>query len=507
MSTRNNRLKFLLNAVLHGDQQVNGQESLFLEAMCADPDPPRCISRIIESNKGLSSLQEAIRSNLSIAFFNDHVSPLLQYLQAPALKTIGGGKFLEKVILAIVDASIFWSPFLDAFRIGKLQENAQQGFAWLLLQLISLSDRETADPYRQVAEDPFTLNLLQSLSHPDAKAIVEKIEKVLAAFTAVSQPEGGFVPGGRHDNDFVDFREIAILPTADEIASTERPFLRPSSMFNDPDTENTRTATYLDNQFRLLREDMLYEMREEVQALLSPKGNRKNRGIAIDELTLLDVHYGTEERRCKWGLTFQCKTDLPQLKDHKGPTKRKAYLKEHVQGKKFLRHMSLACLLVDDQVLAFPVINRDEDLLAKDRPILVLQLDGEKSTTKTLLKLKIAKKIKLILIDTAIFSYEPVLTALQQIKTLPLSGELLLWKEDSAVDFVLQSPKMESLIQAIQRHPRHDLRALLGTSKPIVLDAAQGASLLSGLTQAVSLIQGPPGTLIINIHAFSHLDL
>jgi hypothetical protein len=507
--TRAPRLKSFLNAVLRGERPIGMQGSLFLDAVCAHEDPPTCISAIIESEKGLPSLQHAMRTDLSITFLNGPASTLLKYLQAPALKTIGGGQFLVKIILAIVEPPIFWTPFVGAFRAGSLQEPAQLCFAWLLLQLLLLPrESEAADPYRKVAEDPSIIDCLLGLSHPDAKAIGQKIAKVISTSTAVNQPDDAFGPGGRHDNDFVDFRDIAILPTSDEIASTESPFIRPSAALTDPETETIRTAMYLDNQFRLLREDMLHEMREEVQLLMGSRKGRSNRGLAVDGLALLGVYCGPEGKRCKWGLMFQCKDVLPQLKDKKGAKERKAYLMENSQGKKILKHQSLACLVVDDRVLAFPTINRDEELLARERPVIVLQFDGTRAATNVLSKLKVAKKIKLVQIDTAIFSYEPVLTALQQIKDLPLSRELLFWKEDSSVGLVEHSSKMEYVIRRIQRNPSQDLRSYLtGSSKPIILDAAQGASLLSGLTQTVSLIQGPPGDVINGIGSLPLPDL
>jgi hypothetical protein len=106
------------------------------------------------------------------------------------------------------------------------------------------------------------------------------------------------------------------------------------------------------------------------------------------------------------------------------------------QGKKVLKHQSLVCLLVDGQVLAFPTINRNEELLAMEPPTIVLQFDGHKSVTKTLLELKTAKEIKLVQISTAVFSYGPVLSALQNIKELPLSRELLFWEDSSDLSTV-----------------------------------------------------------------------
>jgi hypothetical protein len=495
-SARNARLRSFLNAVLHGEKPVGQQGDLFLDAVSSHQDPPACINNIIASDTGLSSLKEAIHSNFSESFFNGSVATFLQYLQAPALKTIGSGQYLTKVILTIVDPPIFWLPFVNAFRDGHLQENTQRCFAWLLLQLIMIPG-EAAAGYRKVAEDKSTLHLLLNLSHPEGKAIGQHIQRVLSTSAAAVHPEHGYSPGGRHDNDFVDFREIAILPTADEIASKDQPFLRHSSVLDDPETLDVRTALYLDNQFRLLRDDMMYEMREEMTMVLGLKNGKGGRATVIDGLTIFGVHCGPVSRRSKWGLALMCNGDLPQLKGQSGFPERKAYLKEDYQGKKVLKHQSLVCLLVDGHVSAFPTINRDEELLAKEPPIIVLQFDwySVSNITKMLLELKSAKNIKLVQINTAVFSYEPILSALQNIKDLPLSQELLFWESGSGVELVNHDSKMESLVRMIQNNPHKDLRGYLGSSKSIVLDKAQEASLLSGLTQTVSLIQGPPGNM------------
>lgn len=145
--------------------------------------------------------------------------------------------------------------------------------------------------------------------------------------------------------------------------------------------------------------------------------------------------------------------------------------------------------------MAFPTINRDEDRLAADPPVVILQFEGEASTKKALLKLKSTGRpwIKLIQVDTAIFSYEPVLAALQDMRTMPLSQELLCWSATS----VVQSPSVKAsptrILAALREDPRQDFSGLIQTPKSIFLDDSQASSLLSGLTQTVSLIQGPPG--------------
>ncbi|KAG6913881.1 hypothetical protein DXG01_003717, partial [Tephrocybe rancida] len=48
----------------------------------------------------------------------------------------------------------------------------------------------------------------------------------------------------------------------------------------------------------------------------------------------------------------------------------------------------MSCLLVDDEIVAFPSLNRDEDLLIKKPPIIVLQIKGEAAVSRALLRLK-----------------------------------------------------------------------------------------------------------------------
>jgi hypothetical protein len=144
--------------------------------------------------------------------------------------------------------------------------------------------------------------MLLTSSQLDTRTFGSKIKHIIAACSpgaAVDNDEVG--PGGRHDNDFVNFREITILPTADEIASNEPAFLHPSAQLEDPDPEDTRMAMYLDNQFRLLREDMLYEMREELEIALGEKKGQ-HRGLVLDGFNFLDIHWGKDDRNCRWEL-------------------------------------------------------------------------------------------------------------------------------------------------------------------------------------------------------------
>jgi hypothetical protein len=480
-------LNKLFNSTLTGSQVVSARQGpLFLQAICSQADPALCFGRVMESPIGKTSLQAAMHSDMSPAFHNGSATALFSYMKASHLKSIEGGNFLNQVLLHIVEPPIFWNSFRNAFVDKKLSENAQASFSWLLLQLISLPG-ELAGPYRQVAGDATLQELLLTSSNLETRANGQKIKNIVETFSNGALTIEEYAPGGRHDNDQADFRKISILPTADELASTEIPFLRPSSWLEDEETKDHRTATYLDNHFRLLREDMLYELREDLQ-IATGKKKGHHHGMVINGLTLWGLYHPRPDRRCKWSIALKCRHDFWQLKGIR-PKDRMKHLNDNP---KILKHQSCACLLSGTDVIGFVTIHRDEELLARFPPVIAVQLQGQASVIKALIALKTAGPVTLVQIDTALFSYEPILKSLQDAKSVPLSSELLFLHNGS--DQSTPPARFRRIIEAIKREPGCELQRLLRTPKSIKLDKSQAASLVSGLSQNVSLIQGPPGT-------------
>ena len=202
-----------------------------------------------------------MRFNVSSNFLNGPAIELLRYLQAPALKIICGGDLLRELILCIVKPPIFWNHFVKSFNDGTLQESAIQSFAWLLVELLSLPAEKSLE-YHDLAQDLTAREPLLSSPHFEIRTLGQKIKHILSTLDSAAPANGELGPGGRHDNDFVDFRQISILPTADELTSAEPPFLLVAEAVEDPNRVCSRPAVHLDNQFRLLREDMLREIRE-----------------------------------------------------------------------------------------------------------------------------------------------------------------------------------------------------------------------------------------------------
>lgn len=490
-SERIARLTKFFNSVLNGGQPLKTfkQAELFIEALCNQPDLLTCIEKVISSRAGLSAVQSCLRFDASVSFHNGAAADLIGYLQDPGLKVILGGDYVRQVTQHMAEPPIFWNGFLLSFRNGLLDLDAQQCFGWLLHELLCQTPG-IGGSYLTVAQDPSILASLLDSSVFEIRTIGQKIKHFISSLDAPDVGTDDRGPGGRHDNDFVDFREVAIHPTADEIRSGEPPFLRLAETLEDSAYEDKRLAIHLDNQFRLLREDMLVELRGELQIVSGAKKGR-HRGMVVKGFTVLGIDCGEARRRLPWGLQLQCTSDLPQLANVK-TEKRKDFFNA---DRNIFKHQGLACLIVDEEIAAFPTIHRDVDQLAHKPSIITLQFRGIASTSKSLLKLKTGQHVKLVQLDTAVFAYEPVLRGLQDIRDLSLADELLLWSSDSVP---LQSPHAPiALISMLETNPSQDVQDLLLTPKSIRLDKAQMSSLLRGLKQRLSLVQGPPGEFLL----------
>ncbi|KAL4256309.1 CbxX/CfxQ family protein [Pleurotus pulmonarius] len=484
MAERELKLRKFFNTTLAGQKPLApSQKDLFIEAFCSQADVIGCLNHVRNSQQGLQVIQNVMRFDLSETFFNSGTVKVLTYLQGPDVANIDSGKFVFQYLHAIVEPPIFWTPFCEAFKAQRLGGEAQKCFAWVLLQLIMLSDNDSAG-YRALAQDPQIIDILLNSPDLELRTYGQKLKNAVAT----ADVKGDYRPGGRHDNDFEDYREISILPTGDEVMSSEFPFLRRRVDVDDPETLGSRAATYLDNQFRLLREDMLSEMREEIQ-IAGGKNKGKRRGFSAEGLQLIDVHCTPDVHHDRWGILLRLSDEFPQFRKLNSK-QRVDYLKRQ---SKFLAHQSLTCLFGDGHIIGFASIQRDEGLLSGSPPVLLLLPYGSKTTIENLLtKLQSSNVLSIMQINTAIFAYEPVLKAIQSMKAVPLEKEILFW-HNGYTPISLQS-MARSIVSSIQASPQSDLQKVLCTPKSIKLDKSQSQSLLAGLSQRLTLIQGPPGT-------------
>lgn len=481
------KLSAFFHKVVHGQRKLLTARDgkLFIEAMCVQADPATCSHKILSSPFGLSVLQASVRFDTSVTFLNNDAVPLLRYLQSPPLKAIGSGSVLAQLLLSMVEPPFFWEALIKSFTSGLLNPSASQGFSWLLLELVSLPGKASS-PYLAVVGSSNVLDLILKSPDGETRNLGQKIKHALPLDASELHNDAEARPGGRHDNDHADHRQICIMPTADELLSKDRPFFRTADFIDDPKNLSSRYGIHLDNQFRLLREDMLGEIRDELKILTGKKAGR-HKGIIVDGLYPAGLEMGTGQKRLPWGVVLNCKQGLPHLKNI-SRDKRKGFLRDN---RHILRQGNMACLLIDGEPAAFPTIHRDEEALSNSPAAITVQFADDSTLSYALSKLKTSGNVKLAQLDAAIFAFEPFLRRLQEMNTLPLIDEILQWE----IGKEIKGPSFQPahIIKTLQSRPGKELKEVLDVKKSVILDQSQMNSLCACLNQRISLVQGPPG--------------
>ncbi|OJK04769.1 hypothetical protein ASPACDRAFT_56208 [Aspergillus aculeatus ATCC 16872] len=506
MASRTDRLAKYFDLVLKGKRPVVTVEHFtrLLEAIAEQNDRAACVERLVASPAARDAIHAGIRSNTDPDFLNKHTAAFLQYLAAPSVKTLCSGQHLRDLLDLVVEPRTVWTAFLRAFHAQRLTEPAVQAFAWLMIEcLITPATATAATERADLVDDARTVvdsgALLELSRSPETRAYGHKLKQVVelkasASSTAVENAD--YVPGGRHDNDHADYRQIAIYPTNDELCRSveKKPFYRRADEILRLPVEK-RAAGHLDNQFRLLREDMLSEIREELQAMKKQKKKRRRGGrtvTALKGLSLQEICNGPEKRMTPCGLVIACRQGLEALTARGDKESRKAFLKS---DRGYLRHQSFGCLLRGsgggEEIVSFATVDRQIDYLLEDVPQIVLRIVGDEAVRKTLSYFTLYSDLMFVFVDTAVFAYEPILRRLQEKTELPLAEELLDYRHGSEIarSHTIDERLIEGLDQGVTT-----LQDVLATENPISLDASQMQSFVSGLTQKISLIQGPPGT-------------
>lgn len=486
---RSERLARYFGAVVHGKQEVQDLNNFkrFIEAILDQGDPSVVVQRIISSPSALSTLHKGLRFNLTPVFINGYTAKLILYLNHREVKLLCNGQFLEQILLVFLEPRTLWNAFLEAFRTRKLNDDAIRALCWLMIELLSLPPSSAVD-VRADAQAILDDGSLLSSSLVDVRNFGHKIRYLVdmkSSATTLQKLE--ITAGGRHDNDFADFRLTAIYPTADEMGCAEKPFYRRAEdIVQLP--HNQRIAGHVDNQFRLLREDMLSELRDDFQiARGTKKGRRSAFHLKNLSLARLRCTSGPQNRLrpCTVGVT--AKVGLERLKNLSKES-RKTFLKNTPN---FVKHRAFGCFIRDTEIVAFATIEREIDDLVSDPPVVMLRIAGEEAIKKSLLYLKLYNDVEFLVVDTAMFAYEPILKCLQQRVDLPLTEELFLYDKEQTMRDSSLAPW--DIVNKLKDESGFNIQNILRTPKAITLDPSQLDSLLAGLTQRVSLIQGPPG--------------
>ncbi|KAK3293760.1 P-loop containing nucleoside triphosphate hydrolase protein [Chaetomium fimeti] len=497
-SRRAARLRHLFWDTLDGKRFVRSSQEgqLFLESLRTQPSPSRCVEVLVSKPSGLNAVREAVRSDLSEAFISSQTLPFLRYLSDPGVKTLVDGQHLEQVLLAVANPPTLLDALVALFDSGKVVDDGLYSFAWLALELISLRPGTQVDissVLRCVSDDQ---RLVKSEDHA-TRELGYKIKKVIQLRSSPSQKDEPGGPGGRHDNDFADISKIQIYPTTDEFLSTQQPYYQTAREIVDTEADK-RPRAHLDNHFRLLREDMLAELREDIQVATGKKKGRRN-ALLLGHLVPAGIEIGdaTTGRFKRCTLLLKCFSGLGFLNRISDAGARKKYLKDQPG---LLRHQAFGVLCREKDILGFAFVDRDIDMLTQSPPIVSLQFTDDDALRRALLALSFPKRelVQFVLVDTPVFAYEPVLLGLQRITDLPLLDLLVNPAAIPHSDFKTPKrlcPLVSKLKAAVKTLGPESVIELATTStRKVQIDDAQLNALLLALTSPVSLIQGPPGT-------------
>jgi hypothetical protein len=297
-------------------------------------------------------------------------------------------------------------------------------------------------------------------------------------------------PGGRHDNDQLNFRSIRTLPTSQELQCATRPWLPLASGAND--FVEDPTLRLISNNFRLLREDAVFSMKEKIQGDYRPWTNARIVDIDISVkkgLVAFVVQCDPKKQRFNWQFSRSlshgsvvafcrggfphllgtiCTRELVMLNSEGGP---KIGVSFDMDGGHFITALD-------------SLIESSLDIGEQNR---YLGRNGENQL----------EAFRMIEASTSYATYQPVLNSLQTMTEIPFVEELCEQALPCGTSYLTYLPDTLRMPEdEICNGHTLDLNSttveeLCSATK---LDISQAMALLHAFSTRVSLIQGPPGT-------------
>ncbi|XP_052816634.1 NFX1-type zinc finger-containing protein 1-like [Mya arenaria] len=281
-----------------------------------------------------------------------------------------------------------------------------------------------------------------------------------------------------------DFRDISIFPKMKDISLNEVPFLRA----NKVEGKYSSVDTYLDVQFRLLREDYVKPLRDGIfeyqKSIKTGENVKKLRNIRIYHSVQILFPVCTSS-----GLNHIVRFDNSSLKGINWVASQR------------LKHGSLVCLSPDNfETVVYAVIkNRDPNKLEEGQ----LEIHFDNLSSEVLCG---KRNATFIMAESAAYfeAYRHVLEGLQEITDeMPMSRYIITC--DTKIkppSYVLNkgSPEYDftCLLQENDNAPEIKYPVLNTRQWPscnqLGLDTSQYQALQTAVTKEFALIQGPPGT-------------
>ncbi|ESK92391.1 nfx1-type zinc finger-containing protein 1 [Moniliophthora roreri MCA 2997] len=473
----------LFDDVCDGKTKLNHRNVFpFLESLCSHPNP---VPILLESPSGLSAFKRAMMTDFGSSFYNG--------LCCRVLSKLSQSKDLEedvrRVLAALADPPLFYVSLFTSITEDYLAEETQKWFGWLLLQHVLQPD-STSSPWSsllKVYKDTPAVEALLRSPRKDIREIGEKIIALVPGRTGEQEDEEKAGPGGRHDNDFEDFRTIFNMPTPAEVMSKAKPYLLPSSAFEKEEDPAKRCAVYLETQYRLLREAMVVrELREEVQHLLKGEGKDEKEPV-IPNVEFVGIETSVPSLSGYWGWKFKCPEDFDLTFG------RTAYTPP-IPKLPGWRSWDLVLLMEGDEILAFCDFARDEDALGQTPPVLVLKPYGDEAIiSNALVRLRNGSPKRLLRTGEAYWDEMEPIKKIQTMRSLPFTEEMLLLSTTPLEPEHLPA----DVLRALEVNDKCNIGQLLQTDggrRTVILNEDQANALTAALQERVCLIQGMPGT-------------
>lgn len=479
------------------------------------------LNALIESDDDLGTLyvltqedldgEKSVKKALSLVNSSAEILKFLAFLGKDDLNKGSAKQCVEKCYMTAFETPGLLPLLLDDLKNRRIKLNSDCiVLTWFLVAVVRIDPSSRED--RKVLE---MVDILLGMHKSDAG---DAISALLYSHFHKTEDRGGAVAfdprcvqslanlqdlSPQHDNDFpLDFRRIEILPTVEELKSSS--LVGIALCGHDSSVPiGVASSRVLERQFRLLREDMLAPMKEEMKTELELPQNKQRRVFNAPEL----VDVVLEPRACllvRVGVPPLLRGRLKSMK----PKEISAFFEEG-GGRRVLGKESMVAFIGKDKASGHEVkavglvVRRDPKEFAVHQGFLTVGIAFSDDIIHEMLSLlefqpnrehssgnqddKHSNKGKSFMRGTrystcifqatsSYFSYEPVLRTLQDMDNIPFAEEL-----------VMNSPPLPVEASNGYRMPS-------SVRDKLQSDLSQLQAVERAMLQRVSLVQGPPGT-------------
>jgi len=315
-------------------------------------------------------------------------------------------------------------------------------------------------------------------------------------------------PGGRHSNDQINYRDIQLVPTIDELLCEKNPWL-PLHNESNKYIENPESRL-LDSNFRLLRADAVCTMKERINEQTHLWKNSRIVGLSCHQKDLSPLSFIIQmDEKNNAGKATDWRNNariLPQNSIialcHNGIPIRLGTIIVRECRKNGEWLLAPGGAKIGVSFYSQTDFNTSIEEIGKNAP-LTEKINNLKKSTKGEKKMYFSQEhyreqmicYDLVVVSQSFFSYEPILKTLQEMDSVPLANEIVLINSQSERPLYLPQ-----VVRMPDTKPFNGFSCNLNnwSTKDVTantsLDESQANALWHCLTHRVALVQGPPGT-------------